>query len=110
MGAATGTSTLPRGAGRLRADDGRGCLWVDTVRLTYLDLGEASVCECRRELLAGERPGDAAGPLLHVRARGGIHALIGDHVRDRETSAGAQHPRDLAQNLWLVAGEVQHAV
>ena len=67
----------------------------------------ASACV---ELCAGERPGDAAGPLLHVGAGRVVHVLVGDHVGDGEASAGPQDPRDLAQHLGLVAGEVDHAV
>ena len=63
-----------------------------------------------RELVAGERAGDAAGPLLHVGAGGVVHVGVGDHVGDGEAAAGAQHARGLAEDLRLVGGEVDHAV
>ena len=58
----------------------------------------------------GQRPGDAAGPLLHVSARRLVHVRVGDDVADGEPAAGPQHPRRLAEDGGLVAGEVDHAV
>ena len=45
-----------------------------------------------------------------LRARGLVHVRVGDHVADREAPAGAQDARGLAQDLRLVAGEVDDAV
>jgi len=52
---------------------------VYAVGLVYLDIGQARVGEQTGELSLGERPGDAAGPLLHVDAGRVVHVLVGDH-------------------------------
>ncbi len=72
---------------------------MDAVGLAYLDVDQAGVRERLAELPVGERSGDAAGACLHVGAGRVVHVLVGDHVGDREASAGAQDPRDLAQHL-----------
>ena len=98
-----GSIRLPRacGRGRSRRRRARGC-------------GELRGSRCLRsprrksesELGFGERAVDAPGPGGHVGARGRVHAWVGDHVCDREPSAGAQHPGCLADDLRLVGGEV----
>src|SRR3954452_19576095 len=60
------------------ADDRRGGVRVDAVRRADLDVHEAGGGERRRELLLGERAGDAARPLLHIGLRRGVHVRIGD--------------------------------
>ena len=75
-----------------------------------LDVGQAGGGERRAELGLGQRAGDAARVGGHVRARGLVHALVGDHVGDREAPAGAQHARRLGEHALLVAREVDHAV
>ena len=66
--------------------------------------------ERRAELGFGECAGDAAGPCRHVGFGLLVHVGVGDHVRDREPAAGAQHPGGFGDHLGLVAGEVDHAV
>jgi hypothetical protein len=63
-----------------RADDCRPGVRVDAVGRADLDVDEATVPERGAELGLGKRPGHAAGPLLHVGAGGGVHAVVGDHV------------------------------
>ena len=45
-----------------------------------------------------------------VGARGGVHAGVGDDVRDGEAAAGLEDARGLAQDLGLVRREVDDAV
>ena len=97
-------------AGDAGADDRRGRVLVDAVGLLDLDLLEPGRRELALELGAGQRAGDAAGPLLHVASRRLVHVRVGDDVADGEAAAGPQHPRRLAEDLRLVAGEVDHAV
>ena len=55
-------------------------------------------------------PATQPRPLLHVGAGGVVHVGVGDHVGDGEAAAGAQDAGGFAQDLALVAGEVDHAV
>ena len=97
-------------SGLPRADDRRARARVDAVGLGDLDVDEPGRGERLLELGAGERAGDAAGPLLHVGACRVVHVLVGDHVGHGEAPARLEHARGLAQDLLLVAGEVDDAV
>src|SRR4051794_17084324 len=108
-------ATVAAVAGRVvlglsRAHDRRGGVRVDAVGGPDLDVDETRGAERVGELPFGERAGDAAGPLHHVRARGVVHVGVGDDVGDREAAAGAQDTGGLAQHPGLVGGEVDDAV
>ena len=47
---------------------------------------------------------------LHVGAGRVVHVVVGDDVGDGEPAAGLEHAGGLAQDLGLVAREVDHAV
>ena len=83
---------------------------VNLVGLCDLDVDQPGAGQSVAELLLGQRAGDAPGEGRHVRAGRGIHVRAGDHVGDREPTAGFEHPCGLGQHPRLVAGEVQHAV
>ncbi len=85
------------------------CSWTRCVSWISMSVRPASARVCSNSV-ACERAGDAAGPLLHVRACRFVHVGVGDHVRDGEAPAGAQHPCGLSEHLALVGGEVDHAV
>ena len=78
--------------------------------VSRLKIDQTGSLERSTELLLGERAGDAPRPRGHVRAGRVVHVGVGDHVRDGEPAAGAQHPRCLGQHLGFIAGEVDHAV
>jgi hypothetical protein len=80
------------------------------VGLADLDVDQPGVVQRALELGAGQRAGDAAGPLLHVGARGVVHLRVGDHIGDGEPAAGAQDARGLTDHTVLVGGEVDDAV
>ena len=75
---------------------------VHAVGLVDLDVGEPGGGERVLELGACERAGDAAGPLLHVRARRLVHVGIGDHVGHCEAATRTQDARCLREHLPLV--------
>ena len=79
------------------------CSWTRWVSRISMSL-EPGVGERLLELGAGERAGDAAGPLLHVRAGGLVHVGVGDHVGDGEAPARPQHAGCLGEHLALVGG------
>ena len=72
-------------------------MFVDAVRLDDVDVGQTGLAEVALVFVAGERSSDAADVLLHVGARGLVHAGIGDDVRDGEPPAGLEHAQHLAQ-------------
>ena len=83
---------------------------VDAVRLVDLDVGQAGGREGILELVSRQRTGDAARPFLHIHTGGLVHVRVGDHVGDREASAGLQHAGDFSEHLALVGREVDHAI
>ena len=83
---------------------------MHAVGLLDLDVGQSGGLERFGELVAGQSAGDAAGVGGHVRAGSVVHVGIGDHVRDREPAAWLEHASGFAQDLVLVAGQVDHAV
>ena len=87
--------------------DGRG---VHAVSLGDRDVSQSGGLKSLRELIAGQRPGDATGVRLHVGAGGVVHVVVGHDVRDREPAAGLEHPGGFAQDPGLVGREVDDAV
>ena len=75
------------------------CSWTRCVSRISTSARPASAAPL--ELAAGQRAGDAAGPLLHVGAGGVVHVLVGDHVGDGEAAARPQYAGGLAQHLRL---------
>ena len=67
-----------------------------------LDRSESDGEKLALVLILGQRPCNAAGPLLHVLAGGLVHVGIGDHVADREPAAGAKYPGCLAKDAGLL--------
>jgi len=73
------------------------------MRLADLDVLQAGVAQRLVELVGGQRAGDAAGPLLHVSARGVVHALIGDDVGDLPAFEAVAQLRGNGTRAWSVA-------
>ncbi len=61
------------------------------------------------ELQLGGAP-DARGPEVGVADDGVRELLLADDVGDRQTPAGSQHPRGLAEHRLLVRAQVDHTV
>ena len=83
---------------------------MDAVRFLDLNVREAGPAQLTGVVLAGQRPGDAACPLLHALARFLVHALVGDDVADGEATARPQDSGRLAEDAGLVGAQIDDAV